>query len=330
MKKLTNLNFGNYYKKIRSRRSFVCGIKGTKINKKEIKFLQKYKPWGVILFTRNIKTINQTKKLTNKIKKIFNDRYYPIMIDEEGGRVSRLKNIFDNSLFTAKYFGDLYLKDKDKFRIYIKVYIKQIAYLLNLMGINFNTVPVLDVYRVNYHKIIGDRSFSKNPKIVSKIGDFVIREFHKNQINTIIKHIPGHGLSKVDSHLKQPVIRKKISYLIKNDFIPFYNKKSYLAMTAHIIYKNIDKVNCATHSKKVINVIRNTIKFKNIIISDDISMKALKYTTYTNTKKAFHAGCNIVLHCNAKFSEMEVVAKNSPKLSKFIIKKTSQIIKNLG
>lgn len=322
-----NLNFLNYCKKISSRRAFVCGVRGTKLNKQEISFLKKYKPWGIILFSRNIKSINQTKDLTNNLKKIFNDNKYPIIIDEEGGKVSRLRNIIDNSIFSAKYFGKLFIKDKNKFNTYLAVYIKQISYLLNLMGINHNTVPVLDLFRKNYHKIIGDRSFSNDPEIVSQIGDISIREFHKNKINTIIKHIPGHGLSKVDSHKQQPIVNKNISYLKKNDFLAFHKKKSYLAMTAHIIYNKIDSKYNTTHSKKVIDMIRNEIKYKNILISDDISMKALKYSLRENTRRAFEAGCNIVLHCNANINEMVIVAKNSPVLSKFLIKKTSQIAK---
>ena len=113
----------------RKHRSFICGIKSFKLSKQEIVFLKKYKPWGIILFSRNIRTIKQTQKLTQSIKKVFNNKNYPILIDEEGGRVSRLRNFLDSSIFTAKFFGDLYLKDKNKFNIYLDVYIKQISYL---------------------------------------------------------------------------------------------------------------------------------------------------------------------------------------------------------
>ena len=311
---------------INKRRSFVTGIKGRYLSKKESSFLKKYRPWGVILFSRNIYSINQTKKLTNDIKKIFNDRNYPILIDEEGGRVSRLNKFIDTSIFSSEFFGNLYVKDKRKFNIYYNLYIKQISSLLIILGININTVPVLDTKRTITTKIIGDRSYSTKINVISKISDICINKFHNNRIGTVIKHIPGHGLSKVDSHKKLPIVRQNIESLNKIDFLPFKKQNSYLAMTAHIIYKHIDPFNTATHSPKVINIIRNKIGFKNIIMSDDISMKALNYDISKNTTKAFSAGCDLVLHCNGKYSEMLSVAQNSPIVSNFIIKKTSQLM----
>ena len=311
---------------INKRRSFITGIKGTKLSKKEIFFLKKYKPWGIILFSRNIISISQTQKLTSHIKKLFNDLNYPILIDEEGGRVSRLSKFIDNSIFSAEFFTNLYKNNKKKFYIYYDVYVKQICYLLNLLGININTVPVLDVRRKITNKVIGNRSFSSDPFLVSKLGKICINKFHKNHIATVIKHIPGHGLSKDDSHKKIPIVNKNIRHLNKVDFYPFKKQKSLLAMTAHIIYSSIDKNNTATHSKKVLKIIRKNIVFNNLIMSDDISMKALKYSISKNTTQAFKAGCNLVLHCNGKYNEMLIVAKNSPLLSSFVIKKTSQLL----
>tara|TARA_B100000945_G_scaffold231060_1_gene187439 strand:+ start:17 stop:967 length:951 start_codon:yes stop_codon:yes gene_type:complete len=315
---------------IKNRRAFITGLKSFSLSVNEKKFLKKYKPWGVIIFSRNIKSFNQLKKLTTDVKKIFNDPKYPILIDEEGGRVNRLKKLFDTSIFTGSFFGSIYKKDIKKFYPYYKIYSKQISYILKSVGINVNTVPVLDVRRLNSNDIIGDRSFSSNPKVVSKIGDFCIDQFTKNQIGTIIKHIPGHGLAKVDSHKKTPIVTEKISLLNKKDFYPFKNKKSLFAMTAHIIYQKIDNSYAATHSKKVIDLIRNKIKFKNLIITDDISMKGLKFSIENNTIKAFSAGCNLVLHCNGRFKEMMIVAKNSPKVNKFIITKTLKFYKILN
>ncbi len=140
-----------------------------------------------------------------------------------------------------------------------------------------------------------------------------------------MKHIPGHGLAKHDSHKIVPLVKNPLNEL-KKDFYVFKKKDTFFAMTAHVVYTHIDPLNTATHSKKVINLIRNKIKFKNIIISDDISMKALKYSISINTVKAFSAGCNIVLHCNGNMKEMLEVAKNSPSVDKFIIKKTLNFI----
>ena len=310
-----------------NKRSFITGIKSTILSSIEKKFLIKYKPWGIILFSRNIKSIKQTKKLTDQIRAIFNDNKYPILIDQEGGRVNRLKKITNVDLLTSEYFGKLYLKNKKKFNQDYKIFITQTSDLLKLIGVNINTLPVLDLRSSGASNIIGDRSFSSNTKIVSKLGDICIDYFHKNKIGTIVKHIPGHGLAKVDSHKKTPTIKKNLNYLIKNDFSAFKNKESFFAMTAHIIYLDIDKFNTATHSINVIKLIRNNIKFKNILMSDDISMKSLKGTIKDNTQRAFEAGCDLILHCNANYEEMLVVANNSPLISDFIIKKTSQFYK---
>ena len=315
---------------MKNRRSFITGLKSTVLQSIEIRFLKKYKPWGVILFSRNIKSIEQTKKLTDDIKKIFNDKKYPILIDQEGGRINRLSKFIDTSKFTGEFFGNLYKNNFKKFVTYYKIYIIQICYLMHMLGVNINTVPVLDVRHKKSHNIIGDRSFSSNPKIVSKIGDFCIKEFHKNNIGTIVKHIPGHGLAKVDSHKATPLVKDKFKKLNKIDFFSFKNKKSLFAMTAHIIYKDIDKIYTATHSKKIISLIRNKIKFENLLISDDISMKSLRFSIKLNINKAFNAGCNLVLHCNGKYNEMITVAENSPKINDFIIKKTSQFYKILS
>ena len=307
-----------------NRRSFINGIKSTTLSVKEKKFLQQYKPWGVILFSRNIKSLKQAKKLTDQIKIIFKDKNYPILIDQEGGRVNRLKKIFNPSSLTGEFFGKLYLKDKKNFYNYYKIFIEQTSLLLKSIGANINTLPVLDLRLKSSSSIIGDRSFSKDPKIVSKIGDICINNFHSNNIGTVIKHIPGHGLAKVDSHKLTPSVSKNLKYLLKNDFSTFMKKPSLFAMTAHIIYTNIDKTNTATHSKKIIQLIRNNIKFNNIIMTDDISMKSLKGSIKDNTLRAFDAGCDLVLHCNGNYREMCDVAINSPLISTFIIKKTSQ------
>ena len=310
-----------------NRRSFIVGIKSTKLLLKEREFIKKYKPWGIILFSRNIINIKQAKKLTLSIRKIFKDSKYPILIDQEGGRVNRLKNIISFNNLTSEFFGKKFISKPNEFIFFYNLFIDKTSYLLKLIGVNINTSPVLDLRIKGSSNVIGDRSFSKNPRIVSKIGDYCISHYHKNRIATVIKHIPGHGLAKVDSHLFTPVVNKNLNYLLKNDFYSFKNKKSLFAMTAHVIFKKIDSKNTVTHSKKMISLIRNRIGFKNILISDDLSMKSLKGDINENTIKAFKAGCNLALHCNANLKEMKIVAKNSPLISNYIIKKTSQFYK---
>jgi len=313
-----------------NRRSFITGIKGTKLNKQEIDFLKKYKPWGIILFSRNLDNLNQIKNLTTSIKVIFRDKNYPIIIDQEGGKVNRLNKLISLDNLTSEFFGKIFIKDKKEFNIFYKLFIDQISHLLLKLGININTVPVLDLKYKGSSNIIGNRSFSKDPRIVSEIGDLCIKHYKKNSIGTIIKHIPGHGLAKVDSHHYTPTINKNLKYLKKNDFKAFNSKNTLFAMTAHVIFKKIDPNNVVTHSKKLIKIIRKKIKFKNLIISDDLSMKSLKYSLVENTRKSFEAGCNLVLHCNGNLKEMTSVAENSPKVNSFILKKTSEFYKNLS
>tara|TARA_Y100000389_G_scaffold74204_1_gene70836 strand:+ start:776 stop:1723 length:948 start_codon:yes stop_codon:yes gene_type:complete len=313
-----------------SRRSFITGIKSTKLSSKEKIFLKKYQPWGVILFSRNIKSIHQTFKLTSSIRKIFNDKKYPILIDQEGGRVNRLKKIISFDNLTSEFFGKKFTTNLREFKFFYKLFIDKTAYLLKLIGVNINTVPVLDLKLKKASNIIGDRSFSDNPKIVSKIGDLCIQYFHDNGIGTVIKHIPGHGQAKVDSHYFTPVVYKKKKFLLKKDFSAFKKKNSFFAMTAHIIFNEIDSKNTVTHSKTLIELIRNKIGFKNILISDDLSMKSLKGTLKQNTIKTFKAGCNLALHCNGNFKEMKIIGKNSPLIDKFIFKKTSLFYKILS
>ena len=151
------------------------------------------------------------------------------------------------------------------------------------IGVNINTVPVLDVIRNNTSNVIGNRSFSNNPNIVKKLGELCVKQYNINKLATVIKHIPGHGCSLVDSHLKTPKVNLTLNKLNKIDFLPFKSSSSKFAMTAHIIFEKIDKKNVATFSKKIIKeIIRKKLRFKGILISDDISMKALKYDLITN------------------------------------------------
>ena len=306
------------------RKAIIVGIRGIKLSSEEIYLLKKEKPWGVILFSRNIKNLIQLKKLIIDIKNCIKDKNYPILIDQEGGRVSRLNKIIDLSIFSQGFFGNFYKNDRKTFYDYYKIYIDTVCEIIKKVGININTVPVLDVRRKNSHSIIGNRSFSNDASIVSKMGNLCINWYSKNKIATVIKHIPGHGLSKCDSHHKLPVINTKKNELIKKDFKPFKNCKSPFAMTAHVIYSIYDPIYTATHSRIVINeIIRKHIGFRGILISDDISMKALRYGLKDNATKALDAGCNLILHSNGNMQEMSKLTKIIPTIDKFTQKKTS-------
>ena len=311
------------------KKAIIISIKSYKLSSKEQSLLMKEKPWGLILFKRNIKSLKQVKRLIKKIRKLTKDSKFPIMIDEEGSTVTRLSNIISHN-FSQKLFGDFYNYDPKKCLILYKEYIDQITSILKKIGININTVPVLDVLRKNTNSIIGERSFSTNPLIVKKLGQLCVKQYKINKIATVIKHIPGHGCSKVDSHVGMPRVdldHKKLNIL---DFFPFKLNPSLFAMTAHILYSKIDNKNVATFSKKIISdIIRKKIGFKGILISDDISMKALKYDLVTNAKKSLSAGCNIVLYCAGNYKDCYKLIKEVPFIDKFTVKKTSEFYKFL-
>ena len=314
-----------------NRKAVIFGIKGYRLTNKEIKLFRTSKPWGVILFSRNIKNFIQLKKLINEIKRIFKDKKYPVLIDQEGGTVSRLNKILDFSPFSQAYLAQLYNKDKRSFSKQYEIYINTVCDLLKNLGININTVPVLDVKRKKSHNIIGSRAFSSKPSDVIKLGNLCINFYKKNKIGTVIKHIPGHGLSRSDSHYATPIINANKRELVKKDFKTFKCSRSFFAMTAHVIYSTYDPYNTATHSRIIINeVIRKYINFKGILMSDDISMKALKYNLEENAIKALYSGCNLVLHCNGSIKEMYRLSKVIPKIDKFTQKKTSHFYKFLG
>jgi beta-N-acetylhexosaminidase len=313
------------------RKAIIISVSGKHLSRKEKNLIKKEKPWGLILFKRNISTLNQTKKLIKSIRSAIGDKKFPILIDEEGGSVCRLENFFDNSPYSQKFFGDLYKKNK-KFSISIyKNYIFSICSIFKNLGINVNTVPLLDILTKNTHKIIGSRSYSSHKNVIKALGSLCTKIYKKNKIATVIKHIPGHGRASSDSHLTLPVVKDSYKKLRKLDFDCFRGVQSYFAMTAHILYKNIDNKNPATHSRVIIkDIIRNKIGFKGIIISDDISMKALKYDIVTNAKKSLEAGCNLALYCSGKYKDSSKLLKQMPLIDKFTLKKTSEFYKFLS
>ena len=311
------------------KKAIIISIKGQKLSKREKQLLFNEKPWGLILFKRNIKSLQQIKNLIKEIKKLTKDLNFPILVDEEGVTVSRLKNIINHRI-DVNYFGDLYKIDKKIATILYKNYLASLCNHLKSIGININTIPVLDVLRNNTSKIIGNRSFSKKREIVKKLGQITIKECHSKNIVSIIKHIPGHGCATIDSHLDIPIVNLNYKILNKIDFYPFKNNFAKLAMTAHVLYKKIDPKNVGTFSKIIIKkIIRKKIGCKGILISDDISMKALKFDLVTNAKKSLAAGCNLVLYCSGNIKDNFKLIKSVPYIDEFTSKKTSEIYKIL-
>ena len=311
------------------KKAIIVSIKGIELTLKEKMLLAREKPWGIILFRRNIKSYDQIKNLIKNIRKSAKDKKFPIMIDEEGTKVSRLQNILNHNI-SASFFGSLYKIDKKMaINLYIN-YLKSLSEKLLDIGININTIPVLDVLRKNTNSIIKDRSFSKKKKIVKELGRVTVKVCHTKKIIPVIKHIPGHGCSTKDSHISTPKVNLNKKTLNKIDFYPFKSTSAKLAMTAHIIYSKIDPKNVSTFSKKIIKeIIRKKIGYKGILMSDDISMKALKYDLVTNAKKSLSAGCNLVLYCAGNIKDNFKLIKSVPYIDKFTSKKTSEIYKIL-
>jgi beta-N-acetylhexosaminidase len=313
------------------RKAAIISISGLALTKNEKIIIKKEKPWGIILFKRNILSENQLTNLIKTIKKTMKDKNYPILIDEEGGKVSRLSNFLNNTPYDQKYFGDIYRLDKNIGIKLYKLYLDSLSKVLIKVGININTSPVLDLIKKNTHKVIGNRSYSANKLIVNELGTLCVKFYKKNKIATVIKHIPGHGGATLDSHFSLPKVNDTFQSLKKNDFKCFKNTSSFFAMTAHILYNKIDKKNNATHSSIILKkIIRNEISFKGILISDDISMKALKYDIVKNAHLALNAGCNLILYCAGKTHEVKRLMSEMPYIDKFTMKKTSEFYKFLS
>jgi len=288
----------------------IIGIEGTALNANESNFLSDYNPWGVILFQRNCIDYKKTLTLINNIKSKTHENI-PILIDQEGGRVSRLNYKEFPRTLSAKLFGDIFTKDKNLALRALTLNTNLIAASLKDMGININTVPVLDIPSQNESGVIGDRAYSNNKDTISKMGKIVLNENSSNGVGSVIKHIPGHGRATVDSHLGLPIITDEKFLLESDDFVPFEAlNNAPLAMTAHALYQKFDENNVATLSEIMIKkIIRNSIGFKGTLMTDDISMKALSGNVATNSFLALQAGCDLVLHCNGNFNEVCQIAE---------------------
>lgn len=279
----------------------VVGISGFELTAEESELFQKYQPFGVILFKRNCKNETQLKLLTSSIKQIIPTTL--IFIDQEGGRVARLREPEFREFPAANSF-------KTEQEVYDN-YFKMGQYLKSL-GIDVNCAPVADLYYDFADKIIGDRSFGSDVERVVKFASSTAKGLMDSGIVPIMKHIPGHGRALVDSHLKLPVVDNDLAMLEASDFAVFKGLNNIaMAMTAHVIYTALDDQTPVTISAKAIDYIRNEIGFSGIIISDDINMKALQGSLASITNQVFAAGCDLVLHCSGSIEEMREVLEYS-------------------
>lgn len=287
----------------------IYGISGTVLTEEEKEFFSKSGAIGFIIFARNIENKTQLKSLTDSLREVAGGEVL-ILVDQEGGRVARLKEPHWKKYPTGKHFADLYKKDPFKTKSEIFANFVEIAKDLVEVGINVNCAPVLDVLTEQTHDVIGDRAYGKNPRQIADLGRKVCEGLLSQGVYPVIKHIPGHGRATADSHLELPTVTASHEELRTHDFIPFQELRDQkFAMTAHILFTAIDERNCVTTSKDAINLIRNEIGFKNILMSDDISMKALPGSFSEKTKAILNAGCDLVLHCNGNMEEMMEINK---------------------
>ncbi|MBT5073907.1 MAG: beta-N-acetylhexosaminidase [Kordiimonadaceae bacterium] len=287
----------------------IIDVEGFEINAEEKALFNEFRPFGFILFKRNCDTPEQLKALTDQMRDITGNADVPILIDQEGGRVARLGPPHWRKYPSAEIYSHIYETSPDLAITAVQVHASLMAAELTNVGINIDCYPVADLLFEGADKVIGDRSYGDRPNKVSFLARAASEGMISNGVIPIIKHIPGHGRADVDSHLKLPVVETPLDILRETDFIPFTNLNDMpCAMTAHVIYSAIDADKCATISPKVINdIIRGEMGFEGVLVSDDISMKALRGTPAENALEALEAGCDLALHCNGTFEERRAV-----------------------
>lgn len=301
----------------------IFGCAGLTLTPAEQTFFARTRPYGFILFARNVESPAQVRTLCAGLRASIGRSDAPILIDQEGGRVQRLKPPHWRAIPEGRRFGDLYAADRRAGEEATETNARLIAAELRDVGIDVDCLPVLDVPVPDAHDIIGDRAFGEDPAVVASLGAIVCRGLRRGGVMPIIKHIPGHGRARSDSHLELPVVDAPLDALRQRDFKPFHDVSAALdggalcwAMTAHVVYKALDPARPATVSPLVIErVIRGEIGFNGPLISDDLSMKALSGDMRQRTEQALAAGCDLVLHCNGDMGEMVEIAAACPNLS---------------
>lgn len=295
----------------------ILGASGAALTADEKAFYHDERPWGFILFARNIADAGQVSDLCAEMRDSIGRPEAPVFIDQEGGRVQRLRPPLAPNYPEGAKIGALFGKDRDAGLWAAWAMSRLHAFDLLKLGITADCLPVLDVPVPGSSDVIGNRAYGHDAESVTHVGRAAMEGLLAGGVLPVMKHIPGHGRSTVDSHLDLPVVDVSIDVLRQVDFQPFKALNDCpMAMTAHIVYRAIDPDNPATTSPKLISeVIRGEIGFDGLLMSDDVSMKALSGDFASRTDAIFAAGCDVVLHCNGAMEEMVPVASNTPVLS---------------
>jgi beta-N-acetylhexosaminidase len=298
-------------------KAFIVGISGPELNADERAFIRAERPWGFILFKRNIDTPKQVATLVDELKKSAGRPDVPVLIDQEGGRVQRLSPPHWPAYPSGALFGRLYDLDPALGLTAARLSARLIADDLWQLGITVDCLPLADVPVAGADAVIGDRAYGTEPGKVAAIARAVTEGLEQGGILPVLKHIPGHGRGTADSHLRLPTVDTPVNELEMTDFAAFQPLADLpMAMTAHVVFSALDPVHPATTSATIIErVIRGVIGFQGLLMSDDVSMNALSGSIAERTKAIFAAGCDTVLHCNGSLEEMREVAAETPELS---------------
>lgn len=288
----------------------IFGMKGETLSEEEKVLFRAHAPAGFILFKRNCRDKGQLRALTDELRDVAGKNDVPIFIDQEGGRVARLLPPHWRKPPPASIFAALYDEHPEKARELVYLNARLIAAELREAGITGNCAPLADIPAPGSHTIIGDRAFGETPEQVADLAGVQAKGLMEGGVLPVLKHIPGHGRATADSHEELPVVTTPLDTLRKTDFIPF-GKLAHLpyGMTAHIRYSAIDGDKPTTLSPKVIDLIRNEIGFEGLLMTDDLSMKALSGALASLAKDSLAAGCDLILHCNGEYTEMKEIAE---------------------
>ncbi|WP_419901492.1 beta-N-acetylhexosaminidase [Kiloniella sp.] len=291
--------------------SVIFGCEAYSLTDWEKGFFSEINPYGFILFARNCDTPEQIRNLISELRDLSGRDDLPVLVDQEGGRVARLRPPHWRRTPPAAVFGKLYEVNPEKALRAAYLNSCLISHELTDLGFTVDCAPVLDLTIPGAHEIVGDRSYGATPEQVAAIGRVVSEGFLDSGVMPVVKHLPGHGRAMVDSHKELPRVDTQKSELTSSDFEAFrLMNDAPWGMTAHVIYQDIDPDNIATVSEKVIQeIIRGEIGFEGILLSDDLSMKAMHGTYEERARTALQSGCDLALHCNGDQVEMQAVAK---------------------
>jgi beta-N-acetylhexosaminidase len=300
-----------------SSRAFITGVSGPELSPTEREFVRGARPWGFILFKRNIETPDQVSGLVSELRDCVDDPDAPVLIDQEGGRVARLGPPHWPAYPPGATFGALYDLDTALGLKAARLSSRLIAADLIELGITVDCLPLADVPVAGADSVIGNRAYGSEPAKVAAIARAVTEGLAQGGVLPVLKHIPGHGRATADSHFRLPTVDTPREELERTDFAAFQPLADLpMAMTAHVVFSALDPAQPATTSATIIRqVIRGTIGFQGLLMSDDVSMNALAGSIAERTRAIVNAGCDMVLHCNGKLDEMRDVARETPELA---------------